>query len=348
MAKEISHLEHDANTLGDVQALAYADLSGFSNFVKSDLNAATGLLSDFYNFAQGLKIRNDFGDIFIILYSDSIMIFGPKIADVVNYTALLFRECLRYNANPDRFPLVPRGGIASGSVILQERFEAPRVTKKFVVSPALVHAVGIERLIDGQRLLISASEQEENEHFWNRDIKAILYDQPRIKSGNTGYRYQDILWPCDLGLNKHDARQQTRELIEIAAALFRRFYGSKASVHYAETLRICLVSYAHLLEPIHDDLFIQEIVNNTLLRFPSEATWLGFLEMVFTSPDDWHYQINDGIHLFFKRALLDPIWGKVNNSLALSENGALKAHVQEMIEVVFDRMPRLADLDTKH
>lgn len=171
--------------------VAYADLLGFSNLVVSDIEKARDLLSGFYNLAQNTKDRNRYNELELFLFSDFLFVQGEDVATVVNYMCHLYRECLLYSGRQEGPPMLCRGGIARGAVIVQKRNEAPNVTKNFIVSPALTHAVHKEKLVDGQRLLISANEREDIQHFWNSQIDSITYDQPGIRPSKMFLRYQN-------------------------------------------------------------------------------------------------------------------------------------------------------------
>ena len=139
----------------------------------------------------------------------------------------------------------------------------------------------MELLVKGQRLLLSANEREELSHFWNHNIDSICYDQPSVKPSKLflKYKYQDILWARDLAKDNHDSKTETASLINVAAKLFRENYKKPKTVssHYAETLRICMLSYTSLLEPdINDQNFLSALVRNTLIEYPHETVWLAF------------------------------------------------------------------------
>jgi hypothetical protein len=317
--------------------VVYTDLLGFSDLVMRNIEEARNLLSRFYNLSQSTKLDGNFDSLELFLFSDFLFVKGNDIADVVNYACTLYRNCLKANENQSGAPLLPRGGIARGTVLTQKRREAPEVTKNFIVSPALVHAVHMEKLIRGQRLLISANEIEEIAHFWNQRFSAITYDQPSIKPSRSfkKYRYQDLLWARDLRKGHHEAKEETSGLMRLAAKLFRENIGNNAEIeHYAETLRICLLSYSSLLEPLQTDReLLDELVEETLIPFPSNIVWLGFLEMVFLSRDFFSFQLNSSVLKFIRFAVLHPIWGNICGTLCLEEHDQLRHRVQELINV---------------
>lgn len=319
------------------KTVAYTDLLGFSNLVVSDPDLAKNLLSDFYNKSQIIKVNHGFDDLELFLFSDFLFVQGYDVSLVVNYTCRLYREALKYSETSVR-PMLCRGGIARGAVITQKRRQAPKVIKNFIVSPALTHAVNMEGLIKGQRLLLAANELEELSHFWNRNIHSICYDQPSIRPSKLflKYRYQDLLWARDLAKEYADSKCETGALVRIAAKLFRDNYSQPkvVNVHYAETLRICMLSYASLLEPCEADWqLLLSLVNDTLIPYPNESAWLGFLEMVLLSRDAFAFQREQSVLTFLRVALLSPKWGSICLALKRQENLQLFHAVSELIDV---------------
>ncbi|HEX7047906.1 MAG TPA: hypothetical protein VF275_10100 [Gammaproteobacteria bacterium] len=319
--------------------VAYSDLLGFSELVVKDRAAATQLLSDFYNLAQRTKADTRFQDLELFLFSDFLFVQGSAVEEVANYMCILYRKALRYT---DRSPaaMLIRGGIARGGVFSQERHEAPNVTKNFIVSSALTHAVKMESLVKGQRLLISAKEREEIDHFYNAQINAVCYDQPSLKPSKLfkKYRYQDLLWARDISLARAAAREEATECIRIASQLFRNNFGNKSIVlHYAETLRITLLSYSGLLEPTDvDQGFVAEFVSDTLLPFPNSTVWLGFLESVLMAPEGRAFYLNQGLMAFLRQAILINQWGEVSAALQQPEHAQLLERVQEFVSLAID------------
>ena len=317
--------------------VVYTDLLGFSDLVLRNIEEAKDLLSRFYNLAQSTKLDGNFDTIELFLFSDFLFVQGNDVVEVVNYTCSLYRNCLIASEEFIGAPMLPRGGVARGNVVTQKRREAPKATKNFVVSPALFHAVHMEKLIKGQRLLISGNEREELSHFWNQRLSAITYDQPSIKPSKAfkKYRYQDLLWARDLRKDYHEAKEETAGLIRLAAKLFREYSGNNAvAKHYAETLRVCLLSYSSLLEPLQPDRnLLNDLVEETLILYPSDIVWLGFLEMVFLSRDSFAFQINSSVLRFLRFAVLHPAWGNICETLCLEEHDQLRHNIQELIEV---------------
>jgi hypothetical protein len=180
---------------GQTKSIAYADLLGFSELVVTDMDQAESLLSDFYKIAQELKNAERFDTLDLILVSDSLFAYGQDVSEVVNYACLLYRAALKYSGNSPH-PMLLRGGVAAGEAIIQKGEQPPQVKTNLLLSPALVHAVKMEGLIKGHRLLIAANDREVLRHFWNKDIDSICYGQPSLKGDALfpGYKYQDLLW----------------------------------------------------------------------------------------------------------------------------------------------------------
>lgn len=317
--------------------VAYSDLLGFSELVVQTPDTARQLLSEFYNFAQSTKVEHSYEDLELFLFSDSLFVQGDRVETVVNYMCRLYRRALKYSEH-GASPMLIRGGVARGEIITQNRRAAPKVTKNFIVSPALAHAAKMEASVKGQRLLISAQEREELKHFWNPKIEAICYDQPSLKPSKLfkTYRYQDLLWGRDLSLSHEDARSETMQLINIAAKLYRNQSSAPEEVlaHYAETLRICVLSYSSLLEQCSSDRsFIDSFVNDTLIKYPHASVWLGFLECILLSRDAYAFHIEPALAKFLKHAVLSEHWGPVSTALEQAEHKQLLRAVQEFIEV---------------
>lgn len=316
--------------------VAYADLLGFSDLVVKRQDAAWQLLSDFYNFAKNTKAEHAYEDLELFLFSDFLFVQGDQVETVVNYMCRLYRKALKYSDDSEE-PMLIRGGVARGGVLTQGLRAAPRVTENFIVSTALTHAVKMEALAKGQRLLLSAKEREELAHFWNRGIEAICYDQPSVKPSKLfrEYAYQDLLWARDLSAEAEDAAAETRALIKIAAKLFREHSSETVAVtsHYADTLRICLLSYSSLLSPSSEDLqFIRELIRDTLIPQPNSAVWLGFLESVLLSRDAFAFQNEPSMAQFLSVAVLSPAWGEVSTALHGKEHQQLLDAVREFLE----------------
>jgi len=317
--------------------VAYSDLLGFSELAVQKPEIASQLLSDFYNHAQNIKVQNTYEDLELFLFSDFLFVQGDRVERVVNYMCQLYRQALQYSEHSET-PMLIRGGVARGGVVTQQRREAPQVTKNFVVSPALTHAVKMESLVKGQRLLVSAKEREEIDHFWNSGINAICYDQPSLKPSELfkKYRYQDLLWARDLAQPYADSRLATMRLIVVSAKLYRENSQKPKGVvaHYAETLRICLLSYSSLLEACAEDRdFISRFVQETLIPHPNASIWVGFLECVLLSRDSFAFHIEPEMSSFLRHAVLAKEWGEVSSALEQPEHAQLLGAVKEFISV---------------
>lgn len=325
---------------GDQRVVAYTDLLGFSDLVVRDPDAAKNLLSDFYNMAQRIKVSDNFDELELFIFSDFLFVQGNDISLVVNYACKLYREALKY-CEASVSPMLCRGGVARGAFITQQRHQAPNVTKNFIISPALAHAVKMENLIKGQRLLLAANEQEELSHFWNNQIHAMCYDQPSIRPSKLflKYRYRDLLWARDLGKKYLDSKTESQHLVRIASKLFKNNYEKPKGViaHYAETLRICMLSYASLLEPCQEDRdLLAHLVYQVLTICPNESTWLGFIEMVLLSRDAFVFKNDRAVLSFLKVALVSPRWGAVCATLEREENAQLLNAVKELLDVAMN------------
>jgi len=134
-----------------VEALAFIDLLGFSQMVAINHNRSKDILNDFYNITfriikQESRVKGN-------LFSDSFLACSSEPAILVNVVSEIFRECLNknnlYNFDLSKFFLLPRGGISFGIVDIQDRIEAPNLSKNFIVSPALVHSAKMENKIKG-------------------------------------------------------------------------------------------------------------------------------------------------------------------------------------------------------
>lgn len=323
------------------RVVAYTDLLGYSELVVNDSEQAKQLLSDFYNLSQNIKVEEGYEDLELFLFSDFLFVQGEDVSNVVNYMCRLYREALKYYKDHSSTMLC-RGGIARGEVITQKKRQEPNITTNFIVSPALTHAVKMELLVKGQRLLLSANEREELPPFWNKNIASICYDQPSIKPSKLflEYRYQDVLWARDLAKEYGESKAETAALINIAAELFRNSHKKSKSenIHYAETLRICMLSYISLLEPCANDRkLLRLLVQDTLIKYPHESVWLAFLEMVL-SRDDLAFQEEESVLAFLRAALLSPKWGIICSALERKENLQLYHHVKELMEEVFHKL----------
>jgi len=318
----------------------YADLLGFRTITKSNVSNAVSVLDEFYNLAQSVKVKPEYKYIDLYLFSDSLFAQADEkhLKEVVDFACELYRQCLMSDVSAKVFPVLLRGGIARGQVIIQKRYEAANVTKHFVVSEALVHGTEMEKMVKGQRLLLAANEEEEFKHFWKARYSAISYDAPSLHATKAfrDYKYHDILWARDLRQNLSIGKTTTKNCIERSASLFRDNYSSSKKVRqqYAETLRICLLSYTSLLEPNSNESdFLEALIDSTLMPYPDAVVWLGFLEMVCTSRDDFAFQPEVYMKKFMKFAIQHPEWGKICTALQLNEHAQVASKIDGLLSV---------------
>lgn len=180
--------------------LAYVDLLGFSRMVKLNHLQARTVLNDFYNICFSVikttpQVRGS-------LFSDSLLVHSEDYPALINCVTKIYRRCLlkndTYNALSDFF-LLPRGAVSVGIVNIEEREDAPNLTKGFIVSPALVHSAELEKSIKGSRLLIAVNKNnnESQAIVWNQSINSILYENTSFELWKN-YKYQDSLWFRDI------------------------------------------------------------------------------------------------------------------------------------------------------
>jgi hypothetical protein len=179
-----------------MEALAFIDLLGFSQMVSLNSDSAKQVLGDFYNITYRI-IKNE-ESIVGNLFSDSLLAHSQNSSALVNAITKVYRECLKknrtYHFDLAKFFLLPRGGVSFGIVDIQNRIEAPNLSKNFIVSPALVHSAKMESQIKGSRLLIADTEYNVEPIFnWNINVKSILYENSAFTFW-AKYKYYDSLW----------------------------------------------------------------------------------------------------------------------------------------------------------
>ncbi len=104
--------------------------------------------------------------------------------------------------------------------------------------------------------------------------------------------------------------------------------------HYAETLRICMLSYASLLEPCQEDRdLLTHLADDVLTICPNESIWLGFIEMILLSRYAYVFQRDRAVLAFLRVALVSPRWGAVCATLERPENVQLLNEVKELVDV---------------
>ncbi|MFC1737973.1 hypothetical protein ACFL1G_02860 [Planctomycetota bacterium] len=314
------------------KCLAVIDLLGFSNMVKKDHGIARDVLSDFYNIAfKTIKPKTALKG---HLFSDTLMVYSNDNAILVNGLCEIYRECLKKSKdylNKQDFFLLPRGGVSIGIVNIENRMEAPNLKKDFIVSPALVHSSEMEKNIKGSRLLIAvkAVSTEEMSITWNASIRTILYEQSFCFWEK--YQYQDALWFADLSKESTERKKETGSLIDIVIE-FVKEYSKKPLIlqHYADTLRIGLLSYSHLFEATMSSNLIDSLVT----EFAEDRywkIWLAIFEMAMQSPDSWAISGTRSFVDFYRKICLSKGWVKLLNEINKPSNSFLKSKIENFI-----------------
>jgi hypothetical protein len=273
-----------------MQALAFIDLLGFSQMVKSSLTKSKIILNDFYNLTYDIIKNNP--NIEGHLFSDSLLAYSNSPADLVNVISKIYRECLlkndSYNYDLSKYFLLLRGGISFGIVDIQNRTHAPNLSKNFIVSPALVHSAKMESKIKGSRLLIADSENNQDQVFnWNRDVKNILSENLTFTFW-ANFKYYDSLWFLDLTKTFEEQKAEVIQLIEVSIKLAKsNSQNTKVIEQHLQTLRIGLLSYTKFLTQNNNP-----ILNRILTEFEDDKYWLIWItvfEMIMQSPDSWAF-----------------------------------------------------------
>jgi len=319
----------------NVQALAYIDLLGFSQMVGSNSDRAKEILNDFYNITYHIIKENNGikGD----LFSDSLLAYSSQPDILVNAITEIYRECLKKNetyAQNDlsKYFLLPRGGISYGMVDIQERSEAPNLTKNFIVSPALIHSSKIEGQIKGSRLLIADTENANDSVFnWNNKIKSILYENSTFTL-LSNYKYSDALWFLNLNKKPEEQEQEVKELIEIAIKLVKSNSDNPNAIEqHLQTLRIGLLSYTKFGAPTSNDPILRRIVS----EFEEDKYWLIWLtvfETFMQSLDNWAVPSNRQIIEFYKKVCLKSSWSNVIEEIHKPNNTYLNGLLNTFIK----------------
>ena len=317
------------------KALAFIDLLGFSAMVEKDHLRARDILNDFYNIS--FKIIKSKSVLKGHLFSDSLLVYSNDKAALVNAVCEIYRESFKKNKDyQDRsnYFLLPRGGISIGMVNIEDRVEAPNLTKDFIVSPALVHSAKMEKNIKGSRLLVAVrtGSNEEETVTWNQDISSILYGQDF--NFWEKYQYKDALWFADPS-KEYDARKkETEGLIDIAIALVKNNSANSIALeHHADTLRIGLLSYSHLFEAVMSSPLVERILS----EFAEDKywkVWIAIFEMAKRSPDNWAVPGTQKFIDFYKRVCLSSGWIKllkeVNKSGGSYQKSLLGNFIKEL------------------
>ena len=314
------------------KCLAVIDLLGFSNMVKKDHGVARDVLNDFYNIAFSIiKPKTALKG---HLFSDTLMVYSNDNAVLINGLCEIYRECLKKNKdyqNREVFFLLPRGGISIGLVNIEDRVEAPNLKKDFIVSPALVHSAEMEKNIKGSRLLIAvkAVSTEEMLITWNTNIRTILYKQNFCFWDK--YQYQDALWFADLSKGNEERKKEVESLIDIVIELAKENSKNRPILqHYADTLRIGLLSYSHLFEATMSSGLIDRLVT----EFAEDQywkIWLAIFEMAMQSPDSWAISGTRSFTDFYRKICLSKGWVKLLNEINKPRNSFLKSKIDSFI-----------------
>lgn len=318
-----------------MQALAFIDLLGFSQMVGSNSSRSKEILNDFYNIT--FRIIKGRGEVQGHLFSDSLLAYSNSPAVLVNVIAEIYRECLKkneaYDFNLSKHFLLPRGGISYGVVDIQNRIEAPNLSKNFIVSPALVHSAKMESQIKGARLLIADPENNNEQVFnWNGDVKSILYENSTFTFWSN-YKYYDALWFLDLNKDHEEQKTEVEELIGISIKLAKSNSGNKGAIEqHIQTLRIGLLSYAKFLTP-NSNPILERIIS----EFEEDKYWLIWLtlfEVIMQSPDSWAFPSKSEFIEFYKKISLKGSWASVIKEINKPSNsyqkGLLDTFIQEL------------------
>lgn len=284
--------------------LAFIDLLGFSNMVKTDYSKAKNILNDFYSLSY--QIINQEPRIQGSLVSDSLVIYSRYKNILLDITSKIYRKCLKKNneypeKEIDTFFLLPRGGISKGSVHVENRYESPNLQKDFIVSPALVHSANMEQEIKGSRIFYAVQNDNPNHN------SSILYDS-EIKLWDQ-FRYKDVLWFRDLSKDTDDQKKEIKNLVNIAIKLIKNNSNQKDSIleQHMQTLRIGLLSYSKFFEAQSNS----GILDSLLSDFKNDKYWLiwiAIIEMVMESKNKWSARIRKKLLKFYKSICLSSGW----------------------------------------
>lgn len=316
-----------------MQALAFIDLLGFGQMVGSNPSRSKEILNDFYNIT--FRIIKGRDEVQGHLFSDSLLAYSRNPAVLVNVIAEIYRECLKkndtYNFNLSNHFLLPRGGISCGMVDIQNRIEAPNLSKNFIVSPALVHSAKIESQIKGARLLIADPETNNNQVFnWNSNIKSILYENSTFTFWSN-FKYFDALWFLDLNKENDEQKNEVADLINISIKLAKSNSSNKRAIEqHLQTLRIGLLSYCKFLTPNSNP-----ILERIIVEFEDDKYWLIWLtlfEVIMQSPDSWAFPSKSEMIEFYKKVSLKSSWANVIKEINKPKNEYQKTLLNTFIE----------------
>jgi len=316
-----------------VQALAFIDLLGFSKMVGSNATRSKKILNDFYNITY--RIIKEENGVKGNLFSDSFLAYSSEPHILVNVITEIYRECLKKNNTYDfdlsRHFLLPRGGISYGMVDIQDREEAPNLSKNFIISAALIHSAKIESQIKGARLLIADLENNNEQVFnWNDNIKSILYENSTFTFWSN-FIYFDALWFLDLNKGHEEQENEVRELINISIKLAKSNSSNKSAIEqHLQTLRIGLLSYSKFLSP-NSNPILERIIS----EFENDKYWLIWLtlfEVMMQSPDSWAFPSKSVVIEFYKNISLKSSWANVIKEINKPKNAYLKRLLNTFIQ----------------
>lgn len=316
-----------------MQALAFIDLLGFSQMVGSNSSRSKEILNDFYNIT--FRIIKEVDEVQGSLFSDSLLAYSNNPALLVNIITEIYRECLKkndaYEFNLSKHFLLPRGGISYGVVDIQNRIEAPNLSKNFIVSPALVHSAKMESQIKGARLLIADLENNKEQVFnWNGNVRSILYENSTFTFWSN-YKYYDALWFLDLNKDHWEQKVEVEELIGIAIKLAKSNSGNNSAIEqHIQTLRIGLLSYAKFLTP-NSNPMLKRIIS----EFEEDKYWLIWLtlfEVMMQSPDSWAFPAKSEVIEFYKKISLKSSWANVIKEINKPSNSYQKGLLETFIQ----------------
>lgn len=164
----------------------YSDILGFSEKVYEDIDNARNYLDNFYQIIYR-KFRNNEQNIISeprgTILSDSVVIFSIDVLSTTDFAIDLYQTCLLQDD-----PILLRGSIASGRLIMENRRELRNLRKNFIMGEGLVKAVLPDKKgLKGARLLIFS------DIVGAIDSEEYVLDNKRIKLTRDFYAF-DINW----------------------------------------------------------------------------------------------------------------------------------------------------------
>lgn len=318
-----------------MSCVGYVDLLGFSDQVKINMDSASEVLNDFYNI--GYELKKEYADLKLMMVSDSLFCWSELDSTVINFLCTLYRHCFEHTAlypkDSDKI-LIPRGAVAKGDVLTQQRTEAPQIKKNFMISPALVDAVKLEGKIKGARLLVGLkSGKEYKKVIWDPEIDTVLYNDSTI-SLVEGYEYCDALWFRITNRHGSPNKKKTLKFVHLAENLVER-YSDKSRIieHYIETLRIGLLSYSIFLEPT-DMTFFSDLFS----RFSDDKfwrIWFAIFEVALQSPERVKYLAQESFVGFLKKKALTKGWSQMTSCFRQKGN----EHLYKLLSDFLNDLP---------